>query len=55
MNDEWELVKSSQVVNMVCNTTTILKRDKHVIAVGAHSLRAGGVMALKLMGTTIPQ
>ena len=52
-HEEWLSVESSQVVNMVRDVAVSLRLDKQAIdpdLVGAHSLRAGGAMALKLHG-----
>ena len=50
---EWHTVSSSQIINAVRTAAKILKLDQHAIdpdLIGAHSLRAGGAMALKLHG-----
>ena len=52
-DDEWHTVHSSHIVHAVRTATKILCLDKQGIdpdLVGAHSLRAGGTMALKLHG-----
>jgi hypothetical protein len=52
-DDEWHTVHSSHIVHAVCSATKMLRLDKQGIdpdLVGAHSLRAGGAMALKLHG-----
>jgi hypothetical protein len=52
-NNEWHTVHSSHIVHAVRTATKLLRLDQQGIdpdLVGAHSLRAGGAMALKLHG-----
>ena len=53
--NNFQNVMSSDIVNAVRKATATLQLNKHAIdpdLVGAHSLRAGGAMALKLGGAT---
>jgi hypothetical protein len=52
-NGEWQSVRSNDIIQMVRAAAKALKLDKQGIdpdLIGAHSLRAGGAMALKLHG-----
>ena len=52
-NDKWHTVESKAVVDMVRTTAKAMRLDKTGIdpdLIGAHSLRAGGAMALKMHG-----
>jgi hypothetical protein len=52
-NNEWNTVQANHIVHAVRTATKMLQLDKQGIdpdLVGAHSLRAGGAMALKLHG-----
>jgi hypothetical protein len=52
-NEEWHTVQSCHIIHAVRTATKMLKLDEQGIdpdLVGAHSLRAGGAMALKLHG-----
>jgi hypothetical protein len=52
-NDEWHSVRSNDIIAMVRMAAKMLHLDKQGIdpdLIGAHSLRAGGAMALKLHG-----
>ena len=52
-NHEWHTVTSRDIINAVRTAAKILKLDQNAIdpdLIGAHSLRAGGAMALKLHG-----
>lgn len=53
VNGNWHSLTSSNIITMVRTTCTQLKLDEQGIdadLVGAHSLRAGGAMSLKLHG-----
>jgi hypothetical protein len=53
MNDKWESLHSSDIIQMVRTTAKVLKLHESGIdpdLIGAHSLRAGGAMALRLHG-----
>ena len=52
-DNEWHSVTSTRVINMVrlaCSNLNLAKQGIDIDLVGAHSLRAGGAMALKLHG-----
>jgi integrase len=52
-NGEWHSVRSNDIIQMVRAAAKALHLDKQGIdpdLIGAHSLRAGGAMALKLHG-----
>jgi hypothetical protein len=52
-NGEWHSIRSNDVIQMVRAAAKSLRLDKQGIdpdLIGAHSLRAGGAMALKLHG-----
>lgn len=53
LGDQFHSVESKDIVALVRNAAKTLQLNKHAIdpdLIGAHSLRAGGVMALKLHG-----
>jgi hypothetical protein len=53
VNDEWHSVRSNDIIAMVRMAAKLLKLDNQGIdpdLIGAHSLRAGGAMALKMHG-----
>ena len=53
INSGWEDINSPQIISMVRDTAAELKNHEQAInldLVGAHLLRAGGTMALKLHG-----
>ena len=50
---DWDCIQSSDIIHHVRVTARILGMEKEgldIDLIGAHSLRAGGAMALKLMG-----
>ena len=52
-NEEWHSIESSDIIHLIRQSAAILKLDQKGIdpdLIGAHSLRAGGAMALKLHG-----
>jgi hypothetical protein len=52
-NDQWNTIQSSEIIHAVRTATKLLNLQNQGIdpdLVGAHSLRAGGAMALKLHG-----
>ena len=52
-NSIWTSIDSKQIITLICSACTNLNLHKRGIdpdLVGAHSLRAGGAMALKLHG-----
>jgi hypothetical protein len=52
-NNEWHSVQSSDIIALIRTTSKSLKLDEqgiHPDLIGAHSLRAGGAMALRLHG-----
>jgi hypothetical protein len=52
-NDEWDTVQSSDIITMVRSSAKLLRLETQNIdtdLIGAHSLRAGGAMALRLHG-----
>jgi hypothetical protein len=52
-NNEWSSVTSSEIIKMIRAVARELKLEKQAIdpdLIGAHSLRSGGAMALKLHG-----
>ena len=52
-NDEWRSVTSSEIIKMIRTVARELQLEKQAIdpdLIGAHSLRSGGAMALKLHG-----